>query len=51
MSRWPRGAREATEADAADLRRTVMLAGLSAMCFGVFLWGIAPASESGVFWA
>lgn len=39
-----------TEAEAADLRRTVLLAVLSAACFGVFLWGIAPASESGIFW-
>jgi uncharacterized membrane protein len=39
-----------TAEEAADLRRTVLLAALSAVCFGVFLWGIAPASESGVFW-
>jgi drug/metabolite transporter (DMT)-like permease len=37
-------------AEAADLRRTVILAALSAACFGVFLWGISPASQSGVFW-
>jgi drug/metabolite transporter (DMT)-like permease len=36
--------------EAADLRRTVTLALLSAACFGVFLWAIAPASEAGVFW-
>lgn len=36
--------------EAADLRRTVLLAGLSAVFFGVFLWAIAPASGSGVFW-
>jgi drug/metabolite transporter (DMT)-like permease len=36
--------------EVADLRRTVILAGLSAACFGVFLWGISPASQSGVFW-
>lgn len=39
-----------TPAEAADLRRTVLLAAASAACFGVFLWGISPASESGVFW-
>jgi drug/metabolite transporter (DMT)-like permease len=39
-----------TDAEAADLRRTVTLAALSAACFGVFLWAIAPASDSGVFW-
>ena len=36
--------------EAADLRRTVILSALSAVCFGVFLWGISPASASGVFW-
>jgi drug/metabolite transporter (DMT)-like permease len=39
-----------SEQEAADLRRTVLLSAASAACFGVFLWGIAPASESGVFW-
>jgi drug/metabolite transporter (DMT)-like permease len=37
--------------EAADLRRTVLLAGASAVAFGIFLWAIAPASENGVFWA
>ena len=37
-------------AEAADMRRTVVLAALSAVFFGVFLWAIAPASQSGVFW-
>jgi drug/metabolite transporter (DMT)-like permease len=36
--------------EAADLRRTVLLAAASAACFGVFLWAIAPASEAGIFW-
>jgi drug/metabolite transporter (DMT)-like permease len=40
----------ASAAEAADLRRTVLLAAASAACFGVFLWAIAPASSSGVFW-
>jgi drug/metabolite transporter (DMT)-like permease len=40
----------ASEQAAADLRRTVLLSVASAACFGVFLWAIAPASESGVFW-
>jgi drug/metabolite transporter (DMT)-like permease len=41
----------ASAAEAADLRRTVMLSALSAVGFGTFLWAIAPASESGgVFW-
>ena len=43
-----RASADATEA--ADLRRTVLLAVASAFCFGVFLWAIAPASQSGVFW-
>jgi drug/metabolite transporter (DMT)-like permease len=45
-------ARRASESaeEAADLRRTVALASLSALFFGVFLWAIAPASEAGVFW-
>lgn len=37
-------------AEAADMRRTVLLAAASAVCFGIFLWAIAPASASGVFW-
>ena len=36
--------------DAADMRRTVLLAAFSAVWFGVFLWAIAPASAAGVFW-
>lgn len=36
--------------EAADLRRTVLLAAASAACFGVFLWAISPASGAGVFW-
>jgi drug/metabolite transporter (DMT)-like permease len=40
----------ASDQEAADLRRTVLLSIASAACFGVFLWAIAPASESGVFW-
>jgi drug/metabolite transporter (DMT)-like permease len=40
----------ASAQEAADLRRTVVLSVASAACFGVFLWAIAPASESGVFW-
>ena len=39
-----------SEQEAADLRRTVLLAVASAACFGVFLWAIAPASEAGIFW-
>jgi drug/metabolite transporter (DMT)-like permease len=39
-----------TAEEVADMRRTVLLSALSAVCFGVFLWGIAPASEDGVFW-
>ena len=39
-----------TAAEVADMRRTVLLSALSAVCFGVFLWGISPASEDGVFW-
>ena len=37
-------------AEAADMRRTVLLAAGSAALFGIFLWAIAPASEAGVFW-
>ena len=40
----------ASAAEAADLRRTVLLSAASAVCFGVFLWAIAPASETGIFW-
>lgn len=40
----------ASAQEAADLRRTVALASCSALGFGVFLWAIAPASASGVFW-
>jgi drug/metabolite transporter (DMT)-like permease len=40
----------ASAEEAADLRRTVLLATASAACFGVFLWAIAPASEAGIFW-
>jgi drug/metabolite transporter (DMT)-like permease len=40
----------ASAQEAADLRRTVLLAAASAVCFGVFLWAIAPASGSGIFW-
>ena len=40
----------ASDAEAADMRRTVLLAAFSAVCFGVFLWAIAPAAEAGVFW-
>jgi drug/metabolite transporter (DMT)-like permease len=36
--------------EAADMRRTLVLSIFSALCFGVFLWAIAPASEAGVFW-
>ena len=36
--------------EAADMRRTVLLAAGSAALFGIFLWAIAPASEAGVFW-
>jgi drug/metabolite transporter (DMT)-like permease len=40
----------ASAEEAADLRRTVILAMLSAVAFGTFLTAIAPASQSGVFW-
>ncbi len=40
----------ASAEEAADLRRTVLLAVASAACFGVFLWAIAPAAEAGIFW-
>jgi len=40
----------ASAEEAADLRRTVLLAVASAACFGIFLWAISPASDSGVFW-
>lgn len=40
----------ASAQEAADLRRTVLLAAASAAAFGVFLWAIAPASGAGVFW-
>jgi drug/metabolite transporter (DMT)-like permease len=40
----------ASDQEAADLRRTVLLSVASAACFGVFLWALAPASESGIFW-
>jgi drug/metabolite transporter (DMT)-like permease len=36
---------------AADLRRAVVLSVLSAGFFGVFLWGMDPAADDGVFWA
>ena len=36
--------------EAADLRRTVLLAAASAVAFGIFLWAIAPASGAGIFW-
>ena len=39
-----------SDQDAADMRRTVLLAAASAALFGIFLWAIAPASEAGVFW-
>ena len=40
----------ASAEEAADLRRTVLLAVASAAAFGIFLWAIAPASGAGVFW-
>ena len=40
----------ASAEEAADLRRTVLLAAASAACFGVLLWAIAPAAEAGIFW-
>ena len=39
-----------TAEEAADLRRTVLLAAASAAAFGIFLWAIAPASDAGIFW-
>jgi EamA domain-containing membrane protein RarD len=35
---------------AADLRRTVVLASLAAVGFGVFLTALKPASSEGIFW-
>ena len=40
----------ASAEEAADMRRTVLLAAASAVAFGIFLWAIAPASGAGVFW-
>jgi drug/metabolite transporter (DMT)-like permease len=42
--------RSADAAEAADLRRTVFLASLGGVGFGIFLWGLKPASSEGVFW-
>lgn len=39
------------ESPAGDRRRCVMWAAFSALCFGVFLAAIKPASEDGILWA
>jgi drug/metabolite transporter (DMT)-like permease len=42
--------RSADATEAADLRRTVALASLGAVGFGIFLTALKPASSEGVFW-
>ena len=43
--------READRREHEDLPQALLLSIVSAMAFGVFLWGMAPAAEDGVFWA